>query len=104
MTARSEQSEVLELMAQIGRGEITVADAAPRLRGLLVPVVMRESPTGDAMALLAAEQDDSPRPYTAGSWDDVTTAYVAYGWLTDDQYDELDELIADDDIPDARHV
>lgn len=98
---RGEQSDVLELMAQIGRGEITVGQAAPRLQELLVPATVRVSPAGDAMALAEAAYDDSVPPYTPNSWDDVYRAFVAYDLVDDEQYAALADLV---EIPPAHEL
>lgn len=94
-------TDVLALMAQIGDGRLTVEQATPRLQELLVPCTVRVSPAGDATALLEAEQDDSPPPYTPDSWDDVYRAYIAYDLIDDEQYAALHALV---DVPPARKL
>lgn len=94
-------TDVLALMAQIGDGAVTVEDAARRLQRLLVPRTARVSPVGDAMALLAAEYDDSLPPYVQNSWDDVRRARDVHQWITEEQTDALRDLV---DIPRAHEV
>jgi len=82
-------TEVVELLAALRAGRLTLAEVAERFRRMQWPSSRRPTPT--TYAELADQQDvvvDVP-----GSFDEVTAAYDR-GALTSDEYQVLSDAVA----------
>jgi len=82
-------SEVSELIAALGAGEVTLDEVAARFRERAWPVTRRPLPQ---TAVEMARQQD-PDTDVPGSYDDLTAAYDR-GEITAQQYDVLCEAVA----------
>jgi hypothetical protein len=85
-------SEVMELIAALRDGSMSLDEVASRFRERSWPRRRKAAPA-TYLEMAAAAQED-PTTYVPGSFDDVTAAYHR-GDLSDEQYEALADAMAE---------
>jgi hypothetical protein len=84
-------NEVSDLLDALHEGTLSLEEVAERFRHRKWP--RRQEQTPASLHDLATAELEDPDPYIPGSYDDVVLAYDQHR-LTDEQYAELAEAIA----------
>jgi hypothetical protein len=85
-------SEVIDLIAALRNGTMTLQDVAESFRARSWP--RRAAPSPISYLELATRAQQDPDPYIPDSFDDVDRAYQR-GQISDDEYDVLVEAMSE---------